>query len=261
MANHAALRRLKPTAHRSAVTSAAATHGLSAYNEQINALAQRIRGTDDVSAIIGMLNQALAETRRLRSRDDELVAARRKVGEVERNIEAMRNELEHVKAMLHQDPLTGLLNRRGIDDAFRQEASRCDRRGTRLCLALIDLDNFKSINDTFGHQSGDNALIHVSNVVRNTLRPTDRLGRFGGEEFLILLPETELKESAGVLARVKREVASKPLSESELNLKITFSGGVTERRERESFDQLLARADAALYQAKHAGKNRITLAR
>jgi diguanylate cyclase len=261
MPNQAALRRLKPTAHRSAVTSAAAAPGLSTYNEQINALARRIRGTDDVSAIICMLNQALAETRRLRSRDDELVAARRKVGEVERNIEAMRNELEQVKAMLHQDPLTGMLNRRGIDDAFRQEASRCDRHGNRLCLALIDLDNFKSINDTLGHQSGDNALIHVSNVVRNTLRPTDRLGRFGGEEFLILLPETELKESAGILARVKRELASKPLAESEFNLKVTFSGGVTERRERESLDQLLARADAALYQAKRAGKNRITLAR
>ncbi len=208
-----------------------------------------------------MLNQALAETRRLRSKDDELIAARRKVGEAEHTIELMRNELEQVKAMLQQDPLTGTLNRRGIDDAFRQEASRCDRGGARLCVALIDLDNFKSVNDTLGHQSGDNALIHVTNVVRGTLRPTDRIGRFGGEEFLILLPDTELKESAGVLARVKRELASRPLVEKDHSLKITFSAGVTERTEREPLDQLLARADAALYQAKRAGKNRITLSR
>ena len=208
-----------------------------------------------------MLNQALVETRRLRTKDDELAQARRKAEEAERNIEAMRNELEQVKAMLQQDPLTGTLNRRGIDDAFRQEASRCDRHGGRLCVALIDLDNFKSINDSLGHQCGDNALVHVTNVVRASLRPTDRMGRFGGEEFLILLPETALRESAGVLARIKRELAAKPLLENETSLKITFSGGVAERAEREPLERLLARADAALYQAKHAGKNRITLSR
>jgi len=260
MTSQAALRRPKPTPQRAVATNAAAFNELGPYRSRINALAERIRGTNDISAIIGMLNQALAETRRLRSKD-ELAAAERKVAQATRSIEAMRNELEQVKAMLHQDPLTRTLNRRGIDEAFRQEASRCDRHDVRLCVAIIDLDNFKSINDTLGHQSGDNVLVHVAEVVRTTLRPTDRIGRFGGEEFLLLLPETALKESAGVLARIKRELSARPLIEKDLPLKITFSGGIAERSERESLDALIARADAALYQAKRAGKNRITLAR
>ena len=261
MTSQAALRRPRASAQRASNAAAAALNDLGAYRNRINALAERIRGTNDISAIIEMLNQALTETRRLRSKDSELAAAQRKVEEATRSIETMRNELEQVKSMLHQDPLTGTLNRRGIDEAFRQEASRCDRHDVRLCVAIIDLDNFKSINDTLGHQSGDNVLVHVAEVVRATLRPTDRIGRFGGEEFLLLLPETALKESAAVLARIKRELAQKPLIEKALPLKITFSGGIAERTEHEPLDALLARADAALYQAKRAGKNRVTLAR
>jgi diguanylate cyclase len=261
MPNQASLRRSRPGAQRAPGEPAATHDELGDYGSRINALAERIRATDDLSTIIGMLNQALIETRRLRSKDDELAAAQRKVEEAERNIEAMKDELEQVKAMLHQDPLTGTLNRRGIDDAFRREASRCDRQGSRLCVAMIDLDNFKSINDTLGHQSGDNALVHVTRVVRSSLRPTDRIGRFGGEEFLILLPDTALKECTSVFARIKRELAAQPLPEKERNLKITFSGGVAERAEREPLETLLARVDAALFQAKRAGKNRITLSR
>lgn len=261
MPNEASLRRSRPGPQRASGEPTATRDQPGDYGSRINALAERIRATDDLSTIIGMLNQALVETRRLRSKDDELAAAQRKVEEAERNIEAMKDELEQVKAMLHQDPLTGTLNRRGIDDAFHREASRCDRQGSRLCVALIDLDNFKSINDTLGHQSGDNALVHVTRVVRSSLRPTDRIGRFGGEEFLILLPDTALKECAGVFARIKRELAAQPLKEKELSLKITFSGGVAERAEREPLETLLARVDAALFQAKRAGKNRITLSR
>jgi diguanylate cyclase len=262
MPSQAALRRPKPVSvqpERPDKSTSVPASG--SYRDRINALAQRIRGTDDVSAIIGMLNQALTETRRLRARDEELHESKRKVAEAERSIEAMRNELEQVKALLHQDPLTGMLNRRGIDDAFRQETSRCERRGTGLCVALLDLDDFKSINDSFGHSCGDKALVHVAKVIRESLRPTDRMGRFGGEEFLILLPETALRESAGVLARIKRELASNPVDEKDASFKVTFSGGVAERTRGESLEQVLARADAALYRAKNAGKNRITLAR
>lgn len=231
------------------------------YQDRVTALAERIRGTDDVSAIIGILNQALTETRRLRVREDALAAAQRKVAEAEASIESMRNELEQVKAMLHQDPLTGTLNRRGIDDAFRQEASRCDRHGARLCVAIIDIDNFKLLNDTLGHQAGDRALVHISSIVTNTLRPSDRVGRFGGEEFMLLLPDTRLNQSASVMARIKRELAARPLEENNTRVTITFSGGVALRAEGESLDAIVARADAALYQAKAAGKNRVVLAR
>jgi diguanylate cyclase len=261
MNDPATMRRSKPTAPKAAALGAASPAALGTYRDRVTALAERIRGTDDVSAIIGILDQALTETRRLRVREDALAAAQRKVAEAERSIEAMRNELEQVKAMLHQDPLTGTLNRRGIDDAFRQEASRCERHGARLCVALIDIDNFKQLNDTLGHQAGDRALVHIASIVTNTLRPSDRVGRFGGEEFVLLLPDTRLGHSAAVMARIKGELAARPLEENNERLAITFSGGVAQRGRGESLDEIVARADAALYQAKAAGKNRVVIAR
>lgn len=262
MSNQATVRRSKAQAVKSDdIETPPGAADLGNYGDRVTALAERIRGTEDVSTIINILNQALTETRRLRVREDALAAAQRKVAEAERSIETMRNELEQVKAMLHQDPLTGTLNRRGIDDAFRQEASRCDRHGGRLCVALIDIDNFKLLNDTLGHPAGDRALIHIANIITNTLRPTDRVGRFGGEEFMLLLPDTRLSQSNSVMARIKRELAARPLEENNTRITITFSGGVTQRAAQESLDAMISRADAALYQAKAAGKNRVILAR
>ena len=261
MSSQATMRRTSAITPNNGEPTVSDHTGLNVYRDRVTALAERIRGTRDVSAIIGMLNQALAETRRLKTREDDLAAAKRKVAQAEREIEAMRNELEQVKSLLQLDPLTGLLNRRGIDAAFRQEASRCERQGSALCVALLDIDNFKALNDKLGHPAGDRALTHLAAVVTHTLRPTDRVGRFGGEEFLLLLPDTALAQSAPVMARIKRELAARPLLEGDTDIKLTFSAGVAQRHPRESLDAVVARADAALYQAKHAGKNRTTLAR
>jgi len=261
MSSQATMRRSPPPAPKGRAQLATEAAGLDIYRDRVTALAERIRATSDVSAIIGILNQALTETRRLRTREDALAAAQRKVAHAEAEIESMRNELETVKALLQQDPLTATLNRRGIDEAFRQEASRCDRHGSSLCVALLDLDDFKALNDRLGHQAGDRALTHVAQVIKRTLRPTDRVGRFGGEEFLLLLPDTRLSQSATVLARIKRELASHPLQEGEAGIRITFSGGVAQLSRGEALDSIIARADGAMYQAKSAGKNRTALAR
>ncbi len=261
MSSQATIRRSPPPAPKDGTPLGAHSAGLDLYRNRVTALAERIRATSDVSAIIGILDQALAETRRLRTREDALAAAQSKVAQAEREIESMRNELQTVKAMLQQDPLTGTLNRRGIDEAFRQEASRCDRHGSSLCVAVLDLDDFKALNDRLGHQAGDRALTHIAQVITRTLRPTDRVGRFGGEEFLLLLPDTRLSQSATVLARIKRELAAHPLQEREASIRITFSGGVAQLNAGESLESIVARADNAMYQAKRAGKNRTALAR
>jgi diguanylate cyclase len=259
MNSQASIRRARSSTTKPAEPGAVAALGT--YHQRVNALAERIRSTSDLGAIIDMLNQALAETRRLRTREDELKAAQRKVAEAERSIESMKSELEQVKAMLQQDPLTGTLNRRGLDEAFRQEASRCDRRGGRLSIAMVDLDDFKALNDTHGHTVGDRALVHVCTLIRGTLRPTDRIGRLGGEEFLVLLPDTGLDEAAAVMTRVRRQLASCPLRENGEAIAVTFSCGIAQRSAREAFDGLVARADTAMYQAKRAGKNRSVQAR
>ena len=105
------------------------------------------------------------------------------------------------------------------DDAFRQDASRCDRHGTRLCVAIIDLDDFKLLNDTHGHPAGDRALVHVCALVRKALRPTDRIGRLGGEEFLLLLSDAGLDETVAVMERILVEV---------LELSVADAGGGTQ---------------------------------
>lgn len=245
---------------RTRTASTRRTAPLASYRDRITHLAERIRGTDDVSMIIEAIDQALAETRALRDRE-ELVAARRKVAEAERSIETLRGELEQVKALLHQDPLTGVLNRRGLDEAFRREASRSDRQQSSLCVALLDLDNFKALNDTHGHAAGDAALSAVAAVARGTLRPNDQVGRFGGEEFLVLLPDTALRESAAVMARVKRDLARRAIDGLPAGMTVTFSAGVAQRAPGETLEHLVIRTDEALYRAKRAGKNRVALAR
>lgn len=258
MNSHATMRLAGSTTPPGAGELAAAAT-LDEYQQRVSALAERIRGTDNLAAIIDMLSQALTETRRLRTGEAELEAARRQVAEAESSIESMRRELEQVKAMLHQDPLTGTLNRRGLDEAYRQEAARCDRHGGRLSVALIDIDNFKVLNDTRGHPVGDRALVHFARLVRGTLRPTDRVGRMGGEEFLVLLPDTGPAEAGKVMARIRGELAASPLLEEDQAIVIAFSSGIAARLPGEPFDALLQRADAALYAAKAGGKNRCTI--
>src|SRR5690606_2572761 len=96
---------------------------------------------------------------------------------------------------MRHDQLTGTLNRRGLEEVFEKEAARAQRRGSTLSIGLLDIDHFKKLNDTLGHHTGDAALVHLANVVRKHLRPQDVLARFGGEEFLILLPETETDDA------------------------------------------------------------------
>ncbi len=260
MDSHASMRRARTSTTKPGAGKHASAATLESYQQRLSALAERIRGTDNLGAIIDMLTQALTETQRLSTREAELVAARREVADAQRSIEAMRSELEQVRAMLHLDPLTGALNRRGLDEAYRQEASRCDRHGCRLSAVLIDLDNFKALNDTRGHPVGDRALVHFAHLVRGMLRPTDRVGRLGGEEFLVLLPDTGSNDAATVMARVRAELAASPLIEDAHFIAITFSSGIAGRLPAEPFDALLRRADAALYAAKAAGKNRCMLA-
>jgi diguanylate cyclase len=156
--------------------------------------------------------------------------------------------------------LTGSLNRRGLDDVFERESARADRRGTPLCVALLDLDNFKKLNDTYGHLAGDNALRHLVKVVRDTLRSMDVIARFGGEEFLILLPETNVEAASAAMVRVQRELTKHFFLHENEKMLITFSCGVALRHPNEDQASLMARADKAMYRAKQSGKNRVVVA-
>ena len=138
--------------------------------------------------------------------------------------------------------------------------ARAQRRQSTLCLALLDIDNFKKINDTHGHQTGDAALQHLAAVARAGLRPQDALARYGGEEFVIVMPDTRLEEAVEVLRRLQRELTKTLFLQGSERLLITFSAGVAQRQDDEPGAATLERADKAMYLAKREGKNRVVAA-
>ena len=186
--------------------------------------------------------------------------ARQEVQKAEARIQALETQLVHMGELVREDQLTGSLNRRGLDEVFTREFARVDRRGTTLCIAMLDLDDFKRLNDTHGHIAGDNALVYLVAIVKETLRTMDVVGRFGGEEFLIILPDTTLAAAAQTITRLQRELTKRIFMVNDERLLITFSGGVAARRPDEDVQSLIKRADAALYEAKKAGKNRVSTA-
>jgi diguanylate cyclase len=124
----------------------------------------------------------------------------------------------------------------------------------------MDVDNFKKLNDTHGHQAGDEALVHLARVTRETIRPQDTLARYGGEEFVVLLPDTELDDAVKAMTRVQRELTRKFFLHKNEKILITFSCGVAEQGETENSAGAVKRADQAMYLAKRAGKNRVVAA-
>ncbi|RRR71750.1 MAG: diguanylate cyclase [Candidatus Viridilinea halotolerans] len=161
------------------------------------------------------------------------------------------------------DRLTDLFNRPTITEYAESELARMRRTGQSLSLALLDLDEFKAINDSYGHMAGDVALRHVGQRITSTVRPYDWVGRWGGEEFLIVLPAADMAQAFAVAERVRSSIAAEALSlDNEQQVTLTLSGGVTSSAGRDdvSVDTLFAEADKALYSAKHAGRNRIMCA-
>jgi diguanylate cyclase (GGDEF)-like protein len=171
---------------------------------------------------------------------------------------ALENARLHhvVRRQAITDELTGLFNRRRFMEALDAEIARAQRLGSRLSLLLADLDDFKRINDRFGHPAGDEALCAFAAVLRAHLRQIDTAGRLGGEEFAVLLPDTNLEGALAVAERVRRFVGAEPVLGDRRGVRLTASIGVAEY-ESGSRDDLLRRADAGLYRAKQQGKNRV----
>jgi len=234
------------------------------YHQKIEGYSKKISKTNNITELSHLLEDIMQDTRiiqasALRSHE-ELVGTRKKVQEAEGKIRELETELAQVSELVHQDQLTGALNRRGFDDAFERETTRADRSQTPVCIALLDIDNFKRLNDTMGHQAGDEALIHLSRVVKEALRPSDSVARYGGEEFVIVLPGIGLQEATATIERLQRELTKKFFLHENERVLITFSAGVALRAPGELQEDVVARADKAMYQAKKTGKNRVVVA-
>ncbi|GGC99920.1 GGDEF domain-containing protein [Undibacterium terreum] len=231
------------------------------YHAKMDGYSKKISQAKDGLEVGKLVSSMLDETKlvqseAIRSRD-MMLAAQKEVKEAEDRIKELEEKLAHMSELVREDELTGSLNRRGLDDVFDREADRADRRGTPLCAAMLDLDNFKKLNDMHGHAAGDEALVHLVRIVKQTLRSIDVIARYGGEEFLIVMPETNLDEAAQAMTRVQRELTKHFFLVNNERLLITFSAGVALREPRETQESVVKRADKAMYEAKNTGKNRV----
>jgi diguanylate cyclase len=234
------------------------------YHTKIEGYGLKIGGASNLADLGHILEDIMHDTRiiqdsALRSHQ-ELLLTRKQADDAEARIKQLENELAEVSEQVHTDQLTGVLNRRGMDETFERELNRADRGQTPICVALLDIDNFKKLNDTLGHQTGDRALIHLAQVIKESLRPADNVARYGGEEFVIILPDTPLKEGVEAVERLQREMTKKFFLNNNERVLVTFSAGVALRNSDEDQEDVIGRADKAMYIAKTTGKNRVIAA-
>jgi len=169
---------------------------------------------------------------------------------------ALEDALEQIREMATRDELTGLPNRRSMMAQLEEHARRRARGGLSFYIGMVDLDHFKSVNDTYGHAVGDDVLRAFGLQARHALRTNDLIGRWGGEEFLLVLPETQVGEAIVGVARLRSNLDQAQVSAAEPHLRVGFSSGFTRYVEGELIYHAIERADRALYQAKSAGRNR-----
>lgn len=166
----------------------------------------------------------------------------------------LRESHAQIASLATRDPLTGLWNRRQFDADIEAAVKQASRQGAALCVAMVDVDHFKTVNDRHGHEGGDAVLRAVAQALQLSLRAGDRVARFGGEEFVLLLPATPLAQAAGLAERLRSTLAALRPAPAE---GLTASLGLAAWRSGETAAELVRRADQALYRAKAAGRNRV----
>ena len=240
------------------------------FSDKVNTYALAISRADSLASLAEVVQALTAESHTVHAlaaaARDRLTAEHARATSLQSRVQALEDELRRVHGELTTDVLTQVANRRGLALAFDREKARAERAvdaGTAkgapvatLALGLIDIDNFKKLNDSLGHAAGDVALQSLALRVKDWLRPVDHLARFGGEEFVVLLPATTLDEASAVLTRLQRQLSASLFMHQGREVFVTFSAGVTAWRPGETMEVALGRADEGLYEAKRSGKNR-----
>lgn len=230
------------------------------FHENLGRYAGVIDKADSLESLAGVVREMVAESRTVQTVVQQAQGRlqyehARATGLSERVVE-LETELRRLSQEVSTDQLTQIANRRGLLQAFDAERARLERTGAPLAIGLLDVDNFKRLNDDLGHAAGDMALKSLAAAVSKALRPTDLVARYGGEEFVVLLPDTPLDEGEQILTRLQRSLTGSLFMHEQRQVFVTFSAGVTAYRAGERIEAALERADEALYEAKRTGKNR-----
>lgn len=233
---------------------------------------------DELDSLIGAFNRMSSRLEESRMRDQASQEALKQANEsLEARVEERTRELvdltdklkheiverqrveEALARAAMSDPLTNLLNRRAMNFHLQHEFERFKRTGSTFTMLLCDIDHFKLINDELGHAAGDQVLMTVSNILREQIRGQDLLARWGGEEFLLLLPDTGLEGGEDVADKLRRKIAAEAISVADRKIKLTISVGACSYHKDHTVDSLIGAADKALYAAKHRGRNQVVV--
>jgi len=230
------------------------------FKESVGRYAEVIESADSLESLAGAVREMVAESHTVQ---DLVSAAQQRLhdehartSDLAERVQSLEDELRRLSDEVSTDQLTQIANRRGLIRAFEAERARAERGEAVLSLGLLDVDNFKRLNDELGHAAGDAALKALAERVQQSLRPMDTVARYGGEEFVVMLPNTPIDEAQQVLSRMQRAMTQALFMHETRPIFVTFSAGVTVYREGEKLEQALERADEALYDAKRSGKNR-----
>jgi len=218
---------------------------------------KKLESNQDLPEIKIVLTEIIAGTKGLAETSMTLQA---QLDDNKKEMQLLRQELEHARETAKTDALTGLLNRRAFDQKLNEYIEIHKQNNDDLCLLILDIDHFKQVNDTFGHQMGDNVLRYTANLMKQHITEYHCAARYGGEEMAIIMPNTQLNKAMEIAEKIRASLAKHPLklkgSKKSIG-KVTISIGVSSFKIHDSIESLIERADKAMYQAKDNGRNQI----
>ena len=239
------------------------TSGTGSYHGRIRALSEKVHGAGKANGLGELLESVRTETRMIQEeffaslgRNSSSVSD---IADARVRIQLLEHQLEKISELVCEDMLTGSLNRRGMEKAMAREIARANRSGEALSVAFLDLDDFRLINDRYGHLAGDDALVHLVRIARQTLRASDFIARYGGDEFLLIFPETTEYQSISILQRMQNELTRQIFMYKQKQIPLTFSAGTSRHAKDESWETVTNRANKAMHAAKKKGKNRVSV--
>jgi diguanylate cyclase (GGDEF)-like protein len=231
-------------------------HSTKSYDQNLKSHEQKLK---DIKKVVDLVELKKLISDEIGNVRESNVSLQHKLTKAQHDVHVLQSQLAQITDLAAIDELTGLYNRRALFSRLVEEHSRVERYKENFSLMIFDIDDFKQVNDTYGHQVGDAILKNLAHFLKGNLRTSDFISRFGGEEFIAILPSTEMEKAKRVAEKMRHMLGKKVFEDKkgEVKIKITVSTGISQCTPGDTVDDLIKRADDALYMAKNDGKNAI----